>query len=98
MEDEACDRQHHIFYGNIYWSFSVYVSFSLHFYNTFTNDLCVPTLFRPGSSITSHVSSVGHVYRPLLRICHMFLHSRFESILIAMWQRICILTPMSITV
>lgn len=62
MEDEAGDKQHHTFEGNIYCSFSVCVSVSLHFCNALTNDLCVPTFFRLGSSSTSHASLVGRVY------------------------------------
>lgn len=75
MEDESDDMQHHTFDGNIYWSFRVRVSFSLHFYNVFTDDLFVSTFFRLGSSNTSHASLVGRVYRPILRIQCMLLHS-----------------------
>lgn len=84
---------HHTFDSNIYWSFSVCVSFSLHFCNTLTDDLFVPTLFRLGSSSTSHASSIGRVYQSILRICRVLLHfphlegtrqySNLEYILIA---------------
>ena len=62
MEDEAGHKQHHTTYSNIYWSFNVYVSFSLHFYNALTDDSRVPTFFRLGSSNTFRAYSDGRKY------------------------------------
>lgn len=81
MEDEAGDRKHHTSDDNIYWSFSVCVSFSLHFCNAFIDDSCVPTLFRLGSFNTSHASPVDRVYQAILRICRVLLHFPAQRLL-----------------
>lgn len=52
--DEVDDRQHHITDGNINWSFSVCVSFSLYFCNALIDDLFVFQHFSDLDSPTLH--------------------------------------------
>ena len=98
--------QHHTTQGNIYWSFNVFMSFSLHFCNTLTDDSCVSSFFRLKSSNISRASQAGRVYRLTLRICRVLLHfphsegsrrySRLKCILTAWLSRMCTLTAISI--
>lgn len=74
MEDEAGHEHHHTIDSNIFWFFSVCVSFLLYFCNALTDDSRVPTLFSLGSSNTSRASPTGRVYRLILRICCVLLH------------------------